>query len=360
MEQLKGLLLAGGYGTRLRPLTFTGNKHMIPVANQPMLFFGLRHLANGGISDVGIVLGPLHEGIEEAVGNGASFGLRITYIHQGDPKGLAHAVLCARDFLHEDPFVMYLGDNMLQEGARSFVEQFRTAPSDAIVGVTPVANPSSYGIVEMDGDRIVSIVEKPAVPKSNLALIGVYLFSPSIHPIIEQLKPSRRGELEITDAIWKLYESGGSVAVRRVRGWWKDTGRPEDLLEANSRVLDTLPHDQFIQAGTLAEGAEVVGRVRLGRGTTVGPGVRVEGPTVIGDRTRIEGPARIGPRTAIGDNCTVRDSTIEHSIVMEGAEIDGAVQITDSIIGRYARIRVERNRGVHLSCVLGDSTQIHI
>jgi glucose-1-phosphate thymidylyltransferase len=357
---MKGLLLAGGHGTRLRPLTFTGNKHMIPIANEPMVFYGLRHLAEGGISDVGIILGPLHEGLEQAVGDGRSFGLRVTYINQGEPKGLAHAVLCARDFLGEDPFVMYLGDNLIQEGIRAFVSRYRQGGVDAIIGVTPVPNPRSYGVVEMQGDRIVSIQEKPASPRGNLALIGVYLFSPAIHPIVAQLKPSQRGELEITDAIWGLHEAGGTVAVRRVEGWWKDTGRPEDLLEANERVLHTLPSDWFIRKGVVAEGAQISGKVRLGRGSFVGPSARVEGPVVIGDSVRIEGSSCIGPGTAIGDRCLVQGSTIRRAIVMEAAEIAGAVEISDSIVGRSSRIQVETEAGVRLSCILGDSSQLRL
>jgi glucose-1-phosphate thymidylyltransferase len=357
---MKGLLLAGGHGTRLRPLTFTGNKHMIPIANEPMVFYGLRHLADGGITDVGIILGPLHEGLEEAIGDGRSFGLRVTYIHQGEPKGLAHAALCAREFLADDPFVMYLGDNLLQEGTRGFVAQYNRGGVDAVIGVTPVRNPASYGVVEMDGDRIVSIVEKPPTPKSNLALIGVYLFSPSIHPIIENLKPSRRGELEITDAIWKLHETGRPIAVRRVQGWWKDTGRPEDLLEANDRVLETLPLDQFALAGSVSDGAQVTGKVRLGFGSFVGPRARVEGPTVIGNDVRIDGPALIGPRTAIGDRCVIHGSTIKRSIIMDGTEIDGFVEVTDSVIGRSARVHVENGNGLRIACILGDSTQLRL
>jgi len=357
---MKGLVLAGGHGTRLRPLTFTGNKHMIPIANEPMLFYGLRHMAAAGISEVGVVLGPLHEGIREAVGDGSSFGLRVTYIHQGEPKGLAHAVLCAREFLADDPFVMYLGDNLLQEGVLPFTERFRADSVDAVIGATPVPNPSSYGVVELDGDRIVSIVEKPAQPKSNLALIGVYLFSPAIHPIVEKLTPSRRGELEITDAIWKLHESGKRVAVRQVRGWWKDTGRPEDLLEANDLVLRTLPPSHFVTLGSVAEGAEVRGPVRLGRASVVGPGARIEGPVVIGDEVRIDGNAHIGPNTAIGNRCVLHGSSVERSVVMEGAEVHGPVELVDSIVGRTARIDVREGRSVRLSAILGDATQIRL
>jgi glucose-1-phosphate thymidylyltransferase len=357
---VKGLLLAGGHGTRLRPLTFTGNKHMIPIANEPMVYYGLRHLAEGGIREVGIILGPLYEGLEQAVGDGTAFGLRVTYIRQGEPKGLAHAVLCARDYLADEPFVMYLGDNLLQEGIRGFVHQFDQGGTDAIIGVTQVPNARSYGVVEMDGDRIVSIEEKPPVPKSDLALIGVYLFSPAIHSIVAQLKPSGRGELEITDAIWNLHRSGRRVAVRRVQGWWKDTGRPEDLLEANDRVLQTKPEDWFVRHGSVAPGAVISGKVRIGPNSSIGPGTTIEGPTVIGEGVRIEGKARIGPDTAIGDRCVVRDGQVRRAIVMEGAEIDGAAEISDSIIGRSSQIHVKPGTAVRLSCILGDSTQIRL
>jgi glucose-1-phosphate thymidylyltransferase len=333
---------------------------MIPIANEPMVFYGLRHLAQAGITEVGIVLGPLHEGLEEAVGDGRPFGLRVTYVHQGEPKGLAHAVGCAREFLGNDPFVMYLGDNLLQEGVRGFVEQYDRGGADAIIGVTPVPNPGSYGVVEMDGERIVSIVEKPPVPRSDLALVGVYLFTESIHPIVEQLKPSRRGELEITDAIWRLHESGKAVAVRRVQGWWKDTGRPEDLLEANDRVLRTSPREWFVRSGTVAEGAEINGPVRLGRGSFIGPAAQVEGPTVIGNDVRIEGPSHIGPDASIGDRCIVRGSSIRRAIVMEDAEIVGPVEVRDSIVGRTARVHADEGVRVKLSCILGDSTQLRM
>jgi glucose-1-phosphate thymidylyltransferase len=356
---VKGLLLAGGYGTRLRPLTFTGNKHMIPIANQPMLFYGLRHLAAGGIREVAVVLGPLHEGIPEAIGDGAEFGLEVSYIHQGDPKGLAHAVLCARDFLADEPFVMYLGDNLLQEGVRPFIERFHQSPLDAVIGATPVQHPSSYGIVELHGDEIVSIVEKPRNPRSNLALIGVYLFGPRIHSVISELAPSARGELEITEAIWKLHEAGGRIAVKHVDGWWKDTGRPEDLLEANQRVLYGMAGSSFGIHGLVSEGSRVMGPVAIGEGSTIGPEVQIDGPVVIGTDVRIDGASHIGPCTAIGNRATIHQAAVQRSIVMESAEIQGPFHLVDSIVGRFARIRASQDRGIRLSCVLGDSTQLN-
>ncbi len=358
---MKGLLLAGGHGTRLRPLTFTGNKHMIPIANEPMLFYGLRHLAEGGVKEVGVILGPLHEGIEEAVGDGSAFGLRVTYIHQGDPKGLAHAVLCAHAFLGDEPFVMYLGDNLLQEGTRPLIKLFHEKGCDATVGVTPVPNPSSYGIAEMDGDKLVSIVEKPTAPHSNLALIGVYVFSPRIHPIIQELKPSRRGELEITDAIWKLHEEHRTVAVRHVEGWWKDTGRPEDLLEANDLVLRTSVPGGFVKLGTVAEGAILEGPIRIGRGSFVAASARIEGPVVIGNDVRIEAGARIGPSVSVGNRCTIgRLGGVRRSIIMDETVVEGPVQLLNSIVGRRATIRSEGNRPIELSCIVGDSSQLQL
>jgi glucose-1-phosphate thymidylyltransferase len=355
---LKGLLLAGGHGTRLRPLTHTGNKHMIPIANEPMLYYGLRNLAEVGIRDVAIVLGPLHEGIPESVGDGRAFGLRVTYVHQGDPKGLAHAVMCARDFLGDDPFVMYLGDNLLQAGAKPLVRRFLSEPVDAVIGVTPVLHPSHYGVVELDGGKIVSILEKPANPRSNLALIGVYLFTPGIHSIIEELKPSARGELEITEAIWNLHGCGRKLAVEQVEGWWKDTGRPEDLLEANQRILSTLPREHFSIVGTVEGGAEISGMIRLGAGSVVGSGVRIQGPVVIGNGTRIEGSSHVGPGTAIGSNCRIRGSSIQRTILMDGARVEGPMELSDSIVGRFAQLQAAEGRHVQLSCVLGDSTRI--
>lgn len=357
---MKGLLLAGGHGTRLRPLTFSGNKHMIPIANQPMLFYGLRHLAEAGIRDVAIVLGPLHEGIAEAVQDGAAFGLRVTYVHQGEPKGLAHAVLCARAFLGEDPFVMYLGDNLLQDGARPLVTAFAEGGADAVIGVTPVADPRQYGVVEMDGDRIVSVVEKPAVPRSSLALIGIYLFTASIHPIIEGLTPSGRGELEITEAIWRLHQGGGRVRVARVQGWWKDTGRPRDLLEANEQVLRSLPDGAFEREGEVDPRAILSGRVGVGAGAVVEAGARIEGPVVLGKGVRIRAGTYVGPATAVGDRSSLQGVRVERSILMEGVELRGAFRLRDSIVGRDVRITGRPDDVRPLSCLLGDAAGLEL
>jgi len=354
---VKGLVLAGGYGTRLRPLTFTGNKHMLPIANQPILFYGLRHLAQAGIREVGVILGPLHEGIRESVGDGHAFGLSVQYIHQGDPKGLAHAVLCAREFLGDEPFLMYLGDNLLQSGVSQFIKQYESAHPDAVVGATPVARPESYGVVEVSNGRIVSIQEKPAHPRSNLALIGVYLFTPAIQPVVASLTPSKRGELEITDAIWNLWNQRQRVSVLTVEGWWKDTGHPDDLLEANELVLRTMPRDQLTVAGTVEPGAVLEGSVGIGSGSVVEAGARVVGPTIIGSGVRIGRGSEIGPYAAVGDKVSIHNSSIRRSILLEGAKLQG-VHVVNSLIGRNVEIQSPSTIPREISLTIGDSSRL--
>jgi glucose-1-phosphate thymidylyltransferase len=357
---VKGLLLAGGHGTRLRPLTFTGNKHMLPIANQPILYYGLRHLARAGIREVGIILGPIQEGIPEGIGDGSAFGLHVRYITQGDPKGLAHAVLCAREFLGEEPFVMYLGDNLLQQGVRPFIELYERDRPDAVVGVTRVADPRQYGVVELAGERIVSIEEKPAVPKSDLALIGVYLFTPAIHPVIAALAPSRRGELEITEAIWQLHRRGGVVRVQHVEGWWKDTGRPGDLLEANDRVLESMAPTEFRNEGTVQPGAVVRGPVGIGPGSVVEAGAVVEGPSVLGREVRVGRGAHVGPLAALGDRVRVERAGVRRSILLEGAQVEGEVDVHDSLIGRQVLVHADPGEIRSVSVIVGDAAQIRL
>jgi len=354
---VKGLILAGGHGTRLRPLTFTGNKHMIPIANQPILFYGLKHLATAGIRDVAVILGPIQEGIRETIGDGSEFGLSISYIVQGEPKGLAHAVRCARDFLAEEPFLMYLGDNLLQSGVGPFCRRYEKDNSDAVVGATPVLHPESYGIVELDGDRIVSIEEKPRHPRSNLALIGVYLFSPRIHPVVAALSPSKRGELEITDAIWNLWKAGGKVSVLTLDGWWKDTGHPDDLLEANELVLRTMPAESFSQQGRVDPGAVVEGPVGIGPESVVESGARIIGPAILGAGVRIGPGSEVGPNTAIGNRVSVDRSSVRRSIVLEGARLE-QVSLVNSLVGRGVEIRSASRPPRDITLTIGDSSRV--
>jgi glucose-1-phosphate thymidylyltransferase len=332
---MKGLLLAGGFGTRLRPLTYTGNKHLLPIANKPMLLYGLEHLKNAGITDVAVILGPIKEGVSEALGDGSSFGMRITYINQPDPKGLAHAVLLSEGFMGPEPFVMYLGDNLLKQGVRDFIRAFEKDNADCVVGVSPVKDPSRFGIAEMQDGRIVRLVEKPKEPKSNLALIGVYVFGPAIFEAVKKIKPSQRNELEITDAIQKLLDDGRKVKVQRVDGWWKDTGKPEDFLEANQLVLADI--EGSIE-GDVSDDALIVGRVVLGKGSKVIGNSTIRGPAIIGKNCVLGPDTYIGPYTSIGDGCTLKNVEIENSIVMNGSRIESGKRIVDSLIGSYSTI----------------------
>lgn len=354
---MKGLILAGGHGTRLRPLTYTGNKHMLPIANQPILFYGLRHLAQAGIKKVGIVLGPINEGIREGVGDGKAFGLDVEYIQQGRPRGLAHAALCSQEFLAGDPFLMYLGDNLLQTGVGPFLNLYESSAVDAVLGATPVSDPRTFGVIEMAGDRIVSIEEKPIHPKSNLALIGVYLFGPAVYPILQELAPSKRGELEITDAIWHLWKKTGKVSVLRLDGWWKDTGQPSDLLDANELVLNSMPPESFTIRGTVEDGAKLEGPVGIGPGSLVEWDSTIQGPVILGAGVRVSGRSIIGPHCAIGDRSHVHRSSISRSIVMEGARLDG-VAVGDSLIGRNAEVSCSAGPGNVLRLTLGDSSRV--
>ncbi len=356
---MKGLLLAGGHGTRLRPLTFRGNKHMLPIANRPLLFYGLDHLKEAGVSEVAIILGPIKEDIEEQIGDGSRFGVKVRYITQGDPKGLAHAVLCARDFLGEDDFLMYLGDNLLEHGAAPYLKRFARGDASAVVGAVKVRDPRHYGVVELDGDgNILSIEEKPAAPKSHLALIGVYLFTPEIHAVIERQKPSKRGELEITDAIWALQERTHRVRAIQLEGWWKDTGQPSDLIEANERVLASRAAEFFQVKGEIDPHANVSGHVGLGEGGGIAAGATVRGPVILGKNVRIEAGAYIGPYTSVGDGSVIRRAEVDRSILMEHVTIDVPFRIVDSIVGRGTTISERTQLPKGHSFILGDSSQV--
>lgn len=332
---MKGLLLAGGHGTRLRPLTYTGNKHLLPIANKPMLLYGLEHLKSAGIGEVAVILGPIKEGVEETLGDGSSFGIKITYVDQPEPKGLAHAVLISEDFMAGEPFVMYLGDNLLKQGVQDFVRAFDRDGADCVVGVSPVKDPSRFGIAEIDEGKLVRLVEKPKEPKSNLALIGVYVFGPAIFDSVKKIKPSWRNELEITDAIQRLLDEGRRVRVQKVNGWWKDTGRPEDLLEANQLVLSDLEGNV---EGEVSEDAQVTGRVAIGKDSKVLEGSRISGPVIIGKNCLIGPNVYVGPYTSVGDECLLKDTEVENSIVMNGSRIESGKKIVDSLIGSHSTI----------------------
>ena|SRR2546427_2339674 len=355
---MKGLLLAGGHGTRLRPLTYTGNKHMIPIANKPMLMYGFDHLRAAGIKEIGIVLGPLQEGIKESFGDGSKFDVRITYIDQPDPKGIAHAVLISRNFLDDDPFVVYLGDNLLKESIPKLAKEFQDSSADAMVVVSKVKDPSRFGVVKIENEKIVKLVEKPKQFLSDWALTGVYFLHPSIFPAIETLKPSWRNELEITEAIQSILEKGGRVTYHAVSGWWKDTGRPEDILEANQLVLNDL---KTSIRGKVEEGATIYGNVEIAEGTVVRRGASIRGPVAIGETSEVGEDAYVGPFTSVGSRVKIIGAEIENSIVLDGATIDCKERIVDSIIGKNSKIVSNLNhRPSGRRFVIGESTFVSL
>ncbi len=341
MRKTKGLLLAGGHGTRLRPLTYAGNKHLLPIANKPMLLYGLGHLKNAGIREIAVVLGPIREGVRELLGDGTNFDVKVTYLEQPDPKGIAHAVMIAEDFVGEESFVVYLGDNLLKEGVSRFRRIFEERKADCVLGVTPVKNPSSFGVVEMKNGKPVDFIEKPAKPRTNLALIGVYVFGPSVFHAVKEIEPSSRGELEVTDAIRVMLREGRKIQVERTEGWWKDTGRPEDLLEANQLVLASL--ETKIE-GEVSRETQFTGSVAIGRGTKAIGTVTLRGPIIIGENCRIGPNVHIGPYTSIGDDCVLRNVEIENSIVMKGCAIESGKRIIDSLIGSFSIIENSQAR----------------
>lgn len=366
MDSLKGLILSGGAGTRLRPITHTSAKQLVPVANKPVLFFGIEALVDAGVTEIGIIIAPeTGDEIRQEVGDGSEFGARIEYIVQEQPAGLAHAVLTAEDFLAGSPFVMYLGDNLLRDGIKPLVDSFRRDPCDASILLTPVADPSSYGVAELDGERVVRLVEKPKDPPSNMALVGVYLFTPVIHDAARRLKPSWRGELEITEAIQLLIDDRKSVRSEIVRGWWKDTGQLADMLEANRLVLEDLEGN--VPAGQLAgeeempgvERSRLEGRIQLGEGATVVDSV-IRGPAVIGDGARIES-AYIGPYTSIGNDVLVSGSEVEHSIILNGSEVVNLRnRLEASLLGRNVKLRRSDGPPKALRMIVGDSAELEI
>jgi glucose-1-phosphate thymidylyltransferase len=353
---MKGLILSGGRGTRLRPITHTSAKQLVPVANQPVLFYGIEAIARAGIEEVGIIIAPeTGDEIRAAAGDGSRFGVRITYIVQDEPAGLAHAVLTAEPFLGADPFVMYLGDNLLQGGIGDLVATFRSSGPDALILLTPVPDPEHYGVAELSDGRVVALAEKPPEPKTDLALVGVYMFTPVIHEAARAIRPSARGELEITDAIQHLVDSGYRVDPHIVRGWWKDTGRLEDMLEANRLILDTI---EGRVEGELVE-SRCDGRVVVEAGARL-ERCTVRGPAIIGAGARLV-DCYVGPYTAIGADCTIERAEVEHSILLDGCtvcDLDGRME--SSLLGRNVTIRRGDGQPRAFRFMVGDNSEIGI
>jgi len=355
-RSLKGLILSGGKGTRLRPLTYTSAKQLVPVANKPVLFYAIECLVEAGIREIGIIVGDTKDEIKAAVGGGERWGIDVTYIPQEAPLGLAHAVKIAQSYLGNERFVMYLGDNMLDESIKPLVEDFANGDYNAQILLKHVPNPQSYGVAELDGDKVVRLVEKPREPQSDLALVGIYMFDKSIFEAVNSIKPSWRNELEITDAIQFLVNVGYDVRPRIIQGWWVDTGKQEDMLEVNRLILERL---QPLVEGFVDSDSKVTGKVVIAKNAEVINSV-VRGPAIIGEYCRIVN-SYIGPFTSINHHCTISQSEIEHSIVLENSQIvDIQGRIEDSLIGRNVVVEKSPIKPKAYKLLLGDNSKVGI
>ncbi|MEM1309975.1 MAG: glucose-1-phosphate thymidylyltransferase [Cyanobacteria bacterium P01_H01_bin.153] len=356
---MKALMLSGGRGTRLRPLTYTGAKQLVPVVNKPILWYGIEQIVAAGITDIGIVVSPeTGDDIRAATGDGTQFGAQITYILQTSPDGLAHAVKVAQPFLGDAPFLMYLGDNLIRDSLTGFVDQFGQQSLDALILLKQVSNPTAFGVAVLNSQgQVTRLVEKPQTPPSDMALVGVYLFSPQIHQVIAQLQPSPRGELEITDAIQSLVDRGRKVMAQPLQGWWLDTGKKDDLLAANQIILDETLGREI--AGAVDETTQISGRIRIGKGTRI-VNSTIRGPVAIGENCHIEN-CFIGSYSSIANGVKMIDVEMDHSVVLEDAVIEELHQrIVDSLIGRRARLVHSPKRPKASRFMIGDDCQIEL
>ena len=356
---MKAIILSGGKGTRLRPLTYTGAKQLVPVANKPILWYGIEDLVQAGVTDIGIIISPeTGAEVQAKTGNGDRFGANISYILQEQPAGLAHAVKVAEPFLGDSPFIMYLGDNLVQSDLTMFLDEFKAKQLDALTLLCAVPNPTAFGVAEVnENGRVLKLVEKPKVPPSNLALVGIYLFNASVHQAIANIQPSARGELEITDAIQYLIDHDNKVEARQIQGWWLDTGKKDDLLEANRVILDTcLVTDN---RGDMDEQSQVIGRVRIGERSKI-VNSTIRGPVVIGEDCYIEN-CFIGPYSSIADQVTLINADLELSVLLQGAKVLNIQQrIVDSLVGQRAQIKKSSQRPKAVRLMIGDDSQVEL
>ncbi len=359
---MKGVLLHGGAGTRLRPLTHTGPKQLIPVAGKPISQYCLEDLKSIGIKEVALVLGDIWpDKVMEYYGDGSKLGLNLTYIRQGAPRGLAHAISLTEAFVGDEPFVVYLGDNLLKGGIKDQAQTFQTQRPDAMVLLSKVAEPQRFGVAKFNTNgKLEGLIEKPNPPPSPYALVGVYFFTPKIFAATKMLQPSQRGELEITDAIQTLLDNGSRVDHTFVQGWWKDTGTPEDILDANRLVLDDKLKETIIE-GRVEEGAAIQGRVRIEKDAQVMKGTTLRGPAHIGSGTVIASGAHVGPYSSIGSACEIRGCEIGNSIVMDSCKVEAHCRILDSIIGPETQITdVEHGQPRGYRFVLGERSNLQV
>jgi glucose-1-phosphate thymidylyltransferase len=357
---MKGVLLSGGTGSRLRPITHTGPKQLVPVANKPVLEYAIEDLKEAGITEIGVILGNKGRNeIQELLSDGSKYGVDITYIIQGNPLGLAHAAGCARDFVGDDDFVMYLGDNILKSGVTELVESFQAGNYGAGIALQEVENPQAFGVADVDdAGNVIKLIEKPDKPPTNLALIGMYVFSPAVFDAIENLEPSWRGELEITDAIQNLLEDGYEIDSHVVTGWWKDTGKPEDILEANRLVLED---KELNTEGVIEDSAETDGQIELADSAIIEDGAVVRGPVSIAENTTIKSGTYVGPYTSIGANSTLENIHIENSVVIGDSDITASGRIVDSLLGRNANVEsAEELLPEGRRLVVGENSQLKL
>lgn len=353
---MKALVLAGGAGTRLRPITHTSAKQLVPVANKPVLFYCLESLVKAGIKDVGIIVGETHLEIKEAIGDGSDFGAKVTYIEQPDPLGLAHAVKISESFLKNDDFVMFLGDNLIKDGIASLVDDFHKNKPNAQILLAEVQDPQRFGVAQLNGDdKVVKLIEKPKNPPSNLALVGVYMFDKNIFKAVNSIKPSWRKELEITDAIQHLIDTGFNVEPHVIKGWWKDTGKLEDMLEANRMILEDM---ESCLSGKVDKKSKIIGRVHLEEGSEVKNSV-IRGPVIIGKNTTVEN-SYIGPFSSIYYDCLVENSEIEHSIILEKSIVRDMHRIEDSLVGKNVTVCKTEQKPKAYRLMLGDNSQVEV
>jgi len=352
---MKALILSGGRGTRLRPITHTSAKQLLPVANKPILFYGIEAVKEAGIKNVGIVVGETKNEIKNAVGRGKKWGINVTYIEQDKPLGLAHAVKISQDFIGNDNFVMYLGDNLIKDGITSLVKEFEKTRPNAQILLARVPHPEQFGVVELKGKKVLRLIEKPKRPKSDLALVGVYMFDKNIFKAVNNIKPSWRNELEITDAIQYLIDHNFTVRPHIITGWWKDTGKLEDILEANRILLDDL---KTHVKGKVDKESELFGKVRIEKGAEVRKSV-IRGPVIIGENSRIVN-SYIGPFTSVYFKVTIENSEVEHSIILENSKIKDIRRIEDSLVGQNVEILKSKAKPSAYRIMVGDSSRVEV
>lgn len=358
---MKALITAGGRATRLRPITYTINKHLIPLANKPMLFYAIEKIAAAGIKEIGININVGDTEIPKAVGDGSRWGVKITCIEQtGGPKGLAHIIRMARPFLGDEPFLFYLGDNIILGSINGFVEKFVREKRNGLLALSKVRDPQRFGVPELRDGKIVRVDEKPSEPKSDYAVTGIYVYDANVHKAVDAVQPSARGEYEISDVHTWLIENGYDIGYQETTGWWKDTGKPEDLLEGNQLILTEMKSEEMTNEGNVSPNAIVQGKVKIGKGTVIGERVLIRGPVVIGENCVIKN-AYVGPYTSIGNDVKIANTEIEHCVVFDGVDINCSKRIVDSLIGQNATIfSAEATMPSGHRLIIGDNAVVEV